>query len=68
MRTAIASALLAVVLGGCVVAPAEGPYAYGYGEPYYYDYGPTYYYAPAITGGFYYYHGGRSRHWQHRRG
>jgi hypothetical protein len=45
-----------LILGGCAVAPVEGPYAYGYARPYYYDNGPVYYDAyPGYYSG--YYHG-----------
>ena len=39
----LAALAAALILGGCAVAPVDGPYAYGYARPYYYDNGPVYY-------------------------
>ena len=64
MKPIVTSSLVALaaglILGGCAVAPVDGPYAYGYARPYYYDNGPVYYDAwpgyyygpPAVVGSF----------------
>jgi hypothetical protein len=60
MKSILSSSLAALaaglILGGCAVAPVEGPYANGYARPYYYDSGPVYYDSwPGYYPGYYYY-------------
>ena len=60
MKPIVSSSLVALaaglILGGCAVAPVDGPYAYGYARPYYYDNGPVYYDSwPGYYPGYYYY-------------
>ena len=60
MKPIVTSSLVALaaglILGGCAVAPVDGPYAYGYARPYYYDNGPVYYDSwPGYYPGYYYY-------------
>ncbi|HXU54486.1 MAG TPA: hypothetical protein VN744_03575 [Casimicrobiaceae bacterium] len=60
MKPIVTSSLVALaaglILGGCAVAPVDGPYAYGYARPYYYDSGPVYYDTwPGYYPGYYYY-------------
>jgi hypothetical protein len=43
MTSSLAALAAGLILGGCAVAPVDGPYAYGYARPYYYDNGPVYY-------------------------
>ena len=71
LTSSLAALAGALMLTGCVVAPVEGPYPYGYDRPYYYDQGPVYYdywpgyyYGPpAIVGRFRFDNGDRGRHW-----
>jgi len=60
MKPIVTSSLVALaaglILGGCAVAPVDGPYAYGYARPYYYDNGPVFYETwPGYYPGYYYY-------------
>jgi hypothetical protein len=43
VTSSLAALAAGLILGGCAVAPVDGPYAYGYARPYYYDNGPVYY-------------------------
>ena len=60
VTSSLAALAAGLILGGCVVAPVEGPYAYGYARPNayysYYDNGPVYYDTwPGYYPGYYYY-------------
>jgi hypothetical protein len=73
VTSSLAALAAGLILGGCAVAPVNGPYAYGYARPYYYDNGPVYYDtypgyypgyyygSPAIVGSFSF--GGGDHHW-----
>jgi hypothetical protein len=76
VTSSLAALAAGLILGGCAVAPVDGPYAYGYARPYYYDYGPVYYDtypgyypgyyyygSPAIVGSFRFGGGDRDRRW-----
>lgn len=59
LTSSLAALAAGLILGGCAVAPVDGPYAYGYARPYYYDSGPGYYdtwpgYYPDYPGYYYY--------------
>jgi hypothetical protein len=55
MTSSLAALAAGLILGGCAVAPVDGPYAYGYARPYYYDNGPVYYDTwPGYYPGYYY--------------
>ena len=56
VTSSLAALAAGLILGGCAVAPVDGPYAYGYARPYYYDNGPVYYDTyPGYYPGYYYY-------------
>ena len=57
VTSSLAALAAGLILGGCAVAPVDGPYAYGYARPYYYDNAPVYYYDtwPGYYPGYYYY-------------
>jgi hypothetical protein len=56
VTSSLAALAAGLILGGCAVAPVDGPYAYGYARPYYYDNSPVYYDAwPGYYPGYYYY-------------
>ncbi|MEO8565771.1 MAG: hypothetical protein ABI541_05250 [Betaproteobacteria bacterium] len=56
LTSSLAALAAGLILGGCAVAPVDGPYAYGYARPYYYDNGPVYYETwPGYYPGYYYY-------------
>jgi hypothetical protein len=64
VTSSLAALAAGLILGGCAVAPVDGPYAYGYARPYsyysYYDNGPVYYdtwpgYYPGYYPGYSYY-------------
>jgi hypothetical protein len=56
VTSSLAALAAGLILGGCAVAPVDGPYAYGYARPYYYDNGPAYYDTwPGYYAGYYYY-------------
>ena len=56
LTSSLAALAAGLILGGCAVAPVDGPYAYGYARPYYYDNGPVYYDTwPGYYPGYYYY-------------
>lgn len=56
VTSSLAALAAGLILGGCAVAPVDGPYAYGYARPYYYDNGPVYYETwPGYYPGYYYY-------------
>lgn len=59
LTSSLAALAAGLILGGCAVAPVDGPYAYGYARPYYYDSGPAYYGYydtwPGYYPGYYYY-------------
>ena len=75
VTSSLAALAAGLILGGCAVAPVDGPYAYGYARPYYYDNGPVYYDtypgyypgyyygSPAIVGSFRFGGGDRDRRW-----
>jgi hypothetical protein len=55
VTSSLAALAAGLILGGCAVAPVDGPYAYGYARPYYYDSGPAYYDTwPGYYPGYYY--------------
>lgn len=56
VTSSLAALVAGLILGGCAVAPVDGPYAYGYARPYYYDNGPVYYGEtwPGYYPGYYY--------------
>jgi len=57
VTSSLAALAAALILGGCAVAPVDGPYAYGYARPYYYDGGPVYYGTyPGYHSGYYPYY------------
>ncbi|HEV7413273.1 MAG TPA: hypothetical protein VGP14_06405 [Casimicrobiaceae bacterium] len=56
VTSSLAALAAGLILGGCAVAPVDGPYAYGYARPYYYDNAPVYYETwPGYYPGYYYY-------------
>jgi hypothetical protein len=64
VTSSLAALAAGLILGGCAVAPVDGPYANGYARPYYYDNGPVYYgtypgyyygYYPGYHPDYYYY-------------
>src|SRR6185295_7460985 len=60
VTSSLAALAAGLILGGCAVAPVDGPYAYGYARPSayysYYDNGPVYYDTwPGYYPGYYYY-------------